>query len=728
MANYHEDIVNIELENGNIHRTFLNHSIGAGDNSANRFGVKLFRNGVPENVSGSCFGLFIRADGQTVTINNGTVTGNTAYVTLPEACYVVEGQFCLTIKVSGTGNAVTLRIVDGVVSRTSTNVLVDPGTVIPSIEDLIEEIEAAVESIPADYSSLWASIAPAFNPSKPGGYKEGEYVTYNDGTNGKMYRFISNHSGSWSASDVVAVDVGEEFKNVKNETYINKGFFASGNLNDITDNSIHQIKTEDAANIQNLPKQTACTVITNRFDTSNSAYVTQLCVTYDTGEVYYRKKYSSWSSWVHLTDFNNKGLFTGDLNDITDNVVRTVASGGTRPTHFPSAFGTEAAVVVTAQIAPGDTDFLVQMCISYTTGRILIRNKYSSTWSEWGVPVAFDNVMVVKGSLASSNDVDDITGNAIYGVQASSNYPANYPMKNSPGVLLSSKIYGISGYGVQFGIPYNFDVNSDPYRYQNGLYARRLYNSEWMDWAFYKLTPRNHAGKYFAFGDSTTWGYSSDNNHAQSPWNYPAIVGDLIGCEVHNVADPGQGLIKNWNTATSSDAAIIPTIESMVENGDFDDTVLITVGWAYNDGSYYSSLNFGSPTDPIPASNTGITTFLGYYARILAVLQEAAPGAMVMLVTGYGTPWDNEGHKGDILFSYEYTFADGQKSTKEMYDALEQMANYYGFYCVNQAKGGVINRISANYIIGDNIHPSYDTYRIYGNFVASRIASAFQNV
>ena len=32
MANYKEDIVSIDLENGNIHRSFLRHSIGEGDN------------------------------------------------------------------------------------------------------------------------------------------------------------------------------------------------------------------------------------------------------------------------------------------------------------------------------------------------------------------------------------------------------------------------------------------------------------------------------------------------------------------------------------------------------------------------------------------------------------------------------------------------------------------------------------------------------------------------
>ena len=70
----------------------------------------------------------------------------------------------------------------------------------------------------------------------------------------------------------------------------------------------------------------------------------------------------------------------------------------------------------------------------------------------------------------------------------------------------------------------------------------------------------------------------------------------------------------------------------MISNGDFANTVLITVGWAYNDVNYYSSLNFGNPTDPIPESTTGITTFLGYYCKVLDMLQKAAPTATVILV------------------------------------------------------------------------------------------------
>ena len=166
MANYREDIVDIELTGGNIHRSFAKHAIGGGDEAANRFGIRTFRNGEPENISGNCFGLFIRADGETVAINNGTVSGNVAYVTLPSACYAVEGCFSLAIKVTGTNMTGTMRIVDGVVDRTSTDTPVDPGTILPTIDDLIEAINEAVASIPSDYTGLLSDIAPEYSSEK----------------------------------------------------------------------------------------------------------------------------------------------------------------------------------------------------------------------------------------------------------------------------------------------------------------------------------------------------------------------------------------------------------------------------------------------------------------------------------------------------------------------------------------------------------------------------------
>lgn len=159
MANYREDILDIELENGNLHRNFMRHTIGSGDALANRFGVRVFRHGEPVQLSGTCAGYFIRSDETTIPITNGVIDGNVAYVTLISTCYAVEGIFSLAIKISSGGETVTLRIVDGMVSRTSTDIAVDPGTILPSIEDLITAIDEATAQIPADYSGMKRTLA-----------------------------------------------------------------------------------------------------------------------------------------------------------------------------------------------------------------------------------------------------------------------------------------------------------------------------------------------------------------------------------------------------------------------------------------------------------------------------------------------------------------------------------------------------------------------------------------
>lgn len=151
MAIYKSDILDIDLENGMVFRSFMNKSIGEGDSYENRFGFRCKRNGEPVSLSGSTvIGHFIRADGTTVEINGGSVSGDTAYITLPAACYAVEGQFTLAIKLSGGGITGTFRIIDGTVVNTTNGAVVDPGEVIPDLSDylaVVEDAEDAAETI-----------------------------------------------------------------------------------------------------------------------------------------------------------------------------------------------------------------------------------------------------------------------------------------------------------------------------------------------------------------------------------------------------------------------------------------------------------------------------------------------------------------------------------------------------------------------------------------------------
>ena len=158
MAIYNDDILDIDIRSGTIHRSFANKMIGGGDSSGNRYGVRLTDNGTPVSLSGAaCIGYLIRANGTTITIN-GTVSNGVALVLLPAAAYAVEGQFSLAIKVTGTGFAETVRIVDGTVVRTATGTMLDPASEIPSLESLMAVISRA-ETAAATIDGITVSSA-----------------------------------------------------------------------------------------------------------------------------------------------------------------------------------------------------------------------------------------------------------------------------------------------------------------------------------------------------------------------------------------------------------------------------------------------------------------------------------------------------------------------------------------------------------------------------------------
>lgn len=197
MAINKENFRRVELATG-IVRDSLPVVIGEGDIEADRFGVEVFRGAgdTPTDLTGmDCTGYFIRQTGDTVVIT-GTVDGNRAWVDLPQACYAYEGQFSLAIKLADGDVTGTMRIVDGVVLRTTTDTVVDPGTIIPSVEALIAAIEAAEESIPQEYSDLSNSVKTTGNALGNGTEKI---------TGAKPYQFISGYYIS-CASGTTAID------------------------------------------------------------------------------------------------------------------------------------------------------------------------------------------------------------------------------------------------------------------------------------------------------------------------------------------------------------------------------------------------------------------------------------------------------------------------------------------------------------------------------------------
>ena len=116
---------------------YLNGNLFSADNGANRIGAEVYDGETPVVLSGGVNGYVIRSDNVTIPVT-GELSGNRASIVLPSSCYSVVGPISIVIKVGTT----TVGACASHVYRTTTDSIIDPGHVIPSIEELLAQIEA----------------------------------------------------------------------------------------------------------------------------------------------------------------------------------------------------------------------------------------------------------------------------------------------------------------------------------------------------------------------------------------------------------------------------------------------------------------------------------------------------------------------------------------------------------------------------------------------------------
>ena len=145
---------------------YINGNVFSQDNAGNTVHVYVHYDGEPQEIVGSVSANVIRADGTTVAVP-GAIQGNRAYVIFPQAVYAVPGVISVVVKVTEGTTVTTIAAFVANVYRSTTDIVIDPGTIIPSVQNLIAAIAAAIASIPADYSSLLADIAPTYSPDSP---------------------------------------------------------------------------------------------------------------------------------------------------------------------------------------------------------------------------------------------------------------------------------------------------------------------------------------------------------------------------------------------------------------------------------------------------------------------------------------------------------------------------------------------------------------------------------
>lgn len=171
------------------------------DNMANLIGIELYEDGEPYPGGGSVSANVIRSDGGTVAVT-GTISGNKASVTLPQACYAEIGPVFIIMKLTVDTTVTTIGSFCAVVYKSTTGATVDPGTLVSSVQTLISNIETAAASF-SDYAGMVAAIAPPYSSSAK--YPVGFYAWQNE----QLYRCTTPitsgetfNSAHWELADL----------------------------------------------------------------------------------------------------------------------------------------------------------------------------------------------------------------------------------------------------------------------------------------------------------------------------------------------------------------------------------------------------------------------------------------------------------------------------------------------------------------------------------------------
>ena len=89
---------------------YLDGSFFAGDNQGNQINVIVTTGEDPATISGSVSALVTKADGSTVTVTGGTISGNVASISIPSNALNIPGKVNIEVKLTQNSTATTLVI------------------------------------------------------------------------------------------------------------------------------------------------------------------------------------------------------------------------------------------------------------------------------------------------------------------------------------------------------------------------------------------------------------------------------------------------------------------------------------------------------------------------------------------------------------------------------------------------------------------------------------------
>lgn len=291
---------------------YLDGNFFSQDSSGNIVGVHITKGGSDYDSGGTISASVIRADGATVAVS-GTLSGSNATVVLPQSAFAIPGLLSIVIKLTKSDQTTTVGALVANVYQSSTSTAVDPGTIITSIDDLIAEIDAAVDTIPLDYSTLDKRVK--YNAL------QGKYITIEH-----PYQKDLGVGVSWSFNSIASAD----------------GSNSDNGYNLRTDDYI-QIDTPKGDGVFFEFKETPTAVALRVFYYDSS----KTFISYDSGTTYYTTGTSIWYGMPAATKYirvvlhdSSWGVLNGNPYDFANTIRIYSKCGDPTPavptiTYFP---------------------------------------------------------------------------------------------------------------------------------------------------------------------------------------------------------------------------------------------------------------------------------------------------------------------------------------------------------------------------------------------------------
>ena len=127
--------VDIATQTENERKAFATASVG--DRMAHTWNVSVTRNGAPVDLTGALIAAYMMRENNTRVFLVGQAQGNKATVTFPSVTYAIQGTVDGLMRITRGDNVITVARVRISVGPNLCCEVVDPGEVIPNIEDLL---------------------------------------------------------------------------------------------------------------------------------------------------------------------------------------------------------------------------------------------------------------------------------------------------------------------------------------------------------------------------------------------------------------------------------------------------------------------------------------------------------------------------------------------------------------------------------------------------------------